>query len=106
MLQRSGRAGVRGRVWRNQARPAPTNRDSLRRLGTPLPLRLAARGEALLELPCLPLAAGRYRLAGGFRTAGRWLGYRTELLQLSVTQARQAVPEGLVMIPGRLSLGS
>jgi len=70
------------------------------------PLRLAACGEALLELPCLPLAAGRYRLAGGFRTAGRWLGYRAELLQLSVTQARQAAPEGLVMIPGRLSLGS
>jgi len=70
------------------------------------PLRLAARGEALLELPCLPLAAGRYRLAGGFRTAGRWLGYRAELLQLTVTQARQSAPEGLVMIPGRLSLRS
>ena len=66
------------------------------------PLRLAARGEALLELPCLPLAAGRYRLAGGFRTAGRWLGYRSELLWLIVTPPRLAEPEGLVIIPGRL----
>jgi len=69
-------------------------------------LRLATQGEALLELPCLPLAAGRYRLAGGFRTDGRWLGYRAELLQLSVTQARHGAPEGLVMIPGRLGLGA
>ena len=63
---------------------------------------LNTRGAAWLELPCLPLAAGRYRLAGGFRTAGRWLGYRSELLWLTVTQFREAEPEGLVIIPGRL----
>ncbi|GAB6047135.1 hypothetical protein JCM19379_09590 [Methyloparacoccus murrellii] len=65
---------------------------------------LSSQGEGTLELPFLGLPAGVYRIAGGFRTeAGRWLGYRSELLRLPVLQA--AFPaEGLFALPGRLSL--
>ena len=63
---------------------------------------LSQSGEARLELPFLGLTAGVYRIAGGFRAGGRWLGYQSQLLKLAVTQSPLSEDQGLFVQQGRL----
>lgn len=61
-----------------------------------------ATGEIRLELPFLGLTAGVYRVAGGFRSDGRWLSYRSDLARLRVTQAAPTEHQGLLALEGRI----
>jgi lipopolysaccharide transport system ATP-binding protein len=78
-------------------------------LGLSLP---AGRSRWRVSLPFLSLTAGIYRVAGGVRAEGRWLGYRSELLRLVVQDDRAAyrgwvslpaeiVPEPIPALPGK-----
>ena len=57
-----------------------------------------AGGRLRLNLPHLPLTPGIYRVAGGFASAGRWLGYSGNLLTLTVAQGREQAYEGLFVM--------
>lgn len=61
------------------------------------PLRLAPVGRLRVRIPFLGLTAGVYRVAGGFRQGGQWLGYRDPLLRLGVVQDRCASQAPLVL---------
>ncbi len=67
-------------------------------------IRLASSGEGHVELPFLGLTAGVYRLAGGFRAGGQWLGYQSDLLRLPVRQSRVSEVQGLLALQGWVSL--
>lgn len=67
-------------------------------------MRLEPSGMGTVELPFLGLTAGVYRLAGGFRVGGRWLGYRSDLLRLPIRQSRVSEVHGLLALQGRVSL--
>lgn len=64
--------------------------------------QLGQAGVARLELPFLGLTAGVYRVAGGFRAGGRWLGYQSHLLKFSVTQPNLREDQGLLALNGRV----
>lgn len=60
------------------------------------PILLAANGGMLrVAFPYLGLPAGLYRVAGGFRAEGRWLGYRGNLLRLAVAEDSPEDHQGL-----------
>ena len=77
--------------------------DSTLQGGEPLRL-LGTGGEGRLDVPFLGLAAGVYRVAGGFRTGEGWLSYHADLLQLPVRQAHIREGLGLLTLQGRLSV--
>jgi len=56
---------------------------------------LAGRGRLRVVVPFLGLAAGVYRIAGGFRRDGAWLGYGPDLLRLTVEQGGDVETSGL-----------
>lgn len=62
-----------------------------------------AGGRFRLNLPFLPLTAGIYRVAGGFASAGRWLGYSGNLLTLIVAQKYNRAYEGLFVMNAKIS---
>lgn len=59
-------------------------------------------GDVRQESPFLGLTAGAYRLAGGFRTSGRWLGYQSHLLDFTVAQNQLSENQGLFALQGKL----
>ena len=65
--------------------------------GTALSLDRAG-GRLRVDVPFLGLTAGAYRVAGGFRRGGEWLGYGRELLRLAVAQGEGAGAAGLVAL--------
>ena len=65
-------------------------------------LALSERGEWRVSIPFLPLTAGLYRVAGGFRAEGRWLSYAGHLQRLVVVQEAPGEHLGLFAIPGQL----
>lgn len=71
-------------------------------LAEPWPEVPDAAGRLRVVLPALGLAAGVYRLAGGFRAEGRWLGYAGELLRLAVYDAAVEVATGPYRIRGKV----
>jgi len=56
-------------------------------------------GSLRLQLPFLGLAPGVYRIAAGFRQGERLLAYRSNLLELAVSDDGKAESAGLVMLP-------
>jgi ABC-type polysaccharide/polyol phosphate transport system ATPase subunit len=60
-------------------------------------------GPLWVEFPCLGLTAGVYRIAGGFQTGGRWLGYGSDLRRLVVYQDDPANHQGLFALSAKLS---
>jgi len=69
------------------------NRFSLRPTG----------GRLRLSLPFLSLTPGIYRIAGGFASAGDWLGYSGHLLTLTVVQKHDRAFEGLFVMNAEVS---
>lgn len=63
-------------------------------------ISLNAQGNLRLDLPFLGLTPGVYRVAGGFRSGGRWQGYRSDLMRLVVVQDGVSDYQGLVALPG------
>lgn len=67
-------------------------------------LTLTAQGGALrVEFPFLTPTAGIYRVAGGFRAGGEWLGYRSNMLNLVVVQEDPPIDQGLFAMPGEVT---
>jgi hypothetical protein len=62
-----------------------------------------AGGQLRLTLPFLSLTPGIYRVAGGFASAGGWLGYCGSLLTLTVTQKDERAYEGLFVMNATVS---
>ncbi|MGX2032037.1 ABC transporter ATP-binding protein [Methylocaldum gracile] len=60
-------------------------------------------GQLRLTLPFLSLTPGIYRVAGGFASAGGWLGYCGNLLTLTVTQKDERAYEGLFVMNATVS---
>jgi ABC-type polysaccharide/polyol phosphate transport system ATPase subunit len=60
-------------------------------------------GRLRLSLPFLSLAPGIYRVAGGFASAGDWLGYSGNLLTLIVKQQPGRVHDGLFVMNAKVS---
>lgn len=58
-------------------------------------LALVGWGRLRVDVPFLGLAAGIYRVAGGFRRDGAWLGYAPDLLRLTVEQGGDVETSGL-----------
>jgi lipopolysaccharide transport system ATP-binding protein len=59
-------------------------------------------GRLRVEFPFLPLTPGIYRVAGGFRQDGRWLGYGSNWLRLVVAQEAPPDHQGLFAIQGEV----
>ena len=59
-------------------------------------------GRLRIVLSAPGLAAGVYRLAGGFRSDGEWLGYSHDLLRLAVTDHWVDIPTGPYRIRGQI----
>jgi lipopolysaccharide transport system ATP-binding protein len=60
-------------------------------------------GRLRLTLPFLSLTPGIYRVAGGFASAGGWLGYGGHLLTLVVAQKQGQAFEGLFSMEAKVS---
>lgn len=60
-------------------------------------------GRLRLALPFLSLIPGIYRVAGGFVSAGDWLGYGGHLLTLVVAQKQGQAYEGLISMEAKVS---
>ncbi len=59
-------------------------------------LTLSSKSGVLwVKFSCFGLTPGTYRVAGGFRAEGRWLGYRSNLLRLIVIQGELPGHQGL-----------
>jgi ABC-type polysaccharide/polyol phosphate transport system ATPase subunit len=70
-------------------------------------IKLNALGDLRLDVPFLGLTPGVYRVAGGFRSGGRWQCYRSDLMRLVVVQDGLPDYQGLVALPGCIQrLGS
>jgi lipopolysaccharide transport system ATP-binding protein len=63
----------------------------------------SAGGRLRLSLPFLSLTPGIYRVAGGFASAGRWLGYSGDLLTLIVAQKYDRAYDGLFVMNAKIS---
>lgn len=62
----------------------------------------ARNGRLRVEFPFFSLTAGIYRVAGGFRADGEWLGYRSSLLHLVVAQEHPYGYQGLFAMAGKV----
>jgi lipopolysaccharide transport system ATP-binding protein len=69
-------------------------------------LNLAPNGGRLrVTLPFLALTPGIYRMAGGFRASGQWLGYGSNLRRLVVAQEEFAAHRGLFAMQAEFEEG-
>jgi lipopolysaccharide transport system ATP-binding protein len=68
-------------------------------------LNLSPNGSCLrVNLPFLSLTPGIYRVAGGFRANGAWLGYSSNLRRIAVVQEELAAHRGLFAMQARISV--
>lgn len=63
-------------------------------------------GMLRVRFPFLGLPAGLYRVAGGFRAGGLWLGYRSNLLRLAVAETFPEGHRGLFAMAAEISAGA
>lgn len=61
-------------------------------------------GTLRVRFPWFGLPAGIYRVAGGFRSGERWLGYRSNLLRLCVVETYPEKYRGLFALQGEVSV--
>lgn len=56
-----------------------------------------------VEFPSFELMAGTYHVGVGIESNGQWLGYRSDLLALTVSQEERTYPQGLCVLFGKVT---